>query len=280
MNSPMLCESTTEKTLASTQYLWERKRDGERSFLIFKDGKTRLVNRRGTDITSEFPELAIQVLPFPCILDGEIVIESREDKFNAPSTAVRVNRTNASDIRMMSKLYPANFIAFDIVEQNGLPLAEKPLEERKRRLLLLDRATPRIKISDIYEDGNKAWGLAMLGGWEGLVAKRRGSKYEYRRSSAWLKLKRWQEKDCKVIGFTTEHRDVSAFILENNGKVNCSLNQIEYVSLLTELPRLITHEEAGITFIKPVFTAKVRYLSESNGVMRFPTLRELVRDDA
>lgn len=273
----MLCEETTEATIQSNQYIWERKRDGERSFLIFKDNKVILMNRRGTNITSEFPELAIQKLPFSCVLDGEIVVESREDKFNAPSTSVRVNRTNASDIRMVAMLFPATFIAFDIVEQNGESLVERPLEERKRRLLLLNRVAPRVKISEVFEDGTVAWGKAMIEGWEGIVGKRKGSHYEQKRSSAWLKLKRWQEKDCKVIGFTTEHRDVSAFILENNGKVNCSLNQLEYVSLLSELPRLITHEEGGITYIKPYYVAKVRYLSENNGQMRFPTLRELVR---
>jgi hypothetical protein len=37
--------------------------------------------------------------------------------------------------------------------------------------------------------------------------------------------------------------------------------------------------ENGITYIKPSLIAKVRYLSESNdGQMRFPTLRELVRE--
>lgn len=274
----MLCEETTIETLKSNQYLWERKNDGCRSFLIFKDNKVKLMNRHGNDITNEFPELAIQVLPFECVLDGEIVVESREDKFNTPSTSVRINRTNSSDIKMVSMLFPATFIAFDIVEQKGEILLEKPLEERKKILHLLEKVAPKLKISEVFDDGNVAWGKAMIGGWEGIVGKRKGSKYEQKRSSAWLKLKRWQEKDCKVIGFTTEHRDVSAFILENNGKVNCSLNQLEYVSLLSELPRLITHEDNGITYIKPSLVAKVRFLSENNGQMRFPTLRELVRE--
>jgi bifunctional non-homologous end joining protein LigD len=46
------------------------------------------------------------------------------------------------------------------------------------------------------------WDLAREEGWEGVIAKRRGSRYEHRRSPHWVKMKCEITQDFIVGGFT------------------------------------------------------------------------------
>jgi bifunctional non-homologous end joining protein LigD len=73
------------------------------------------------------------------------------------------------------------------VERRAL-LAELPLSAPLERVLALEDARP--------------WERACSEGWEGVVAKRRDSVYEQRRSSQWLKMKCEASQEFVVGGFT------------------------------------------------------------------------------
>ena len=51
-------------------------------------------------------------------------------------------------------------------------------------------------------DDPKPWERACREGWEGVIAKRRGSRYEHRRSPHWLKMKCEATQELVVGGFT------------------------------------------------------------------------------
>ena len=51
-------------------------------------------------------------------------------------------------------------------------------------------------------DGDEPWERARRDGWEGVIAKRRGSPYEHRRSKHWLKMKIEASQELVVGGFT------------------------------------------------------------------------------
>ena len=51
-------------------------------------------------------------------------------------------------------------------------------------------------------DDEKPWERASREGWEGVIAKRRGSPYEHRRSKHWLKMKCEASQELVVGGFT------------------------------------------------------------------------------
>jgi bifunctional non-homologous end joining protein LigD len=51
-------------------------------------------------------------------------------------------------------------------------------------------------------DDDRPWERASREGWEGVIAKRRGSPYEHRRSKHWLKMKRESSQELVVGGFT------------------------------------------------------------------------------
>ena len=50
--------------------------------------------------------------------------------------------------------------------------------------------------------GDEPWERARREGWEGVIAKRRGSPYEHRRSKHWLKMKIEASQELAVGGFT------------------------------------------------------------------------------
>jgi ATP-dependent DNA ligase len=51
-------------------------------------------------------------------------------------------------------------------------------------------------------DGDRPWDRACAEGWEGVIAKRKDSKYEHRRSPHWLKMKCEASQELVVGGFT------------------------------------------------------------------------------
>jgi bifunctional non-homologous end joining protein LigD len=89
---------------------------------------------------------------------------------------------------------------FDIVRLDGEDLSALPLEERQARLAALPLSAPLHRVDPL--EGDKPWERACAEGWEGIVAKRRGSPYEHRRSPHWLKMKCENAQELVVGGFT------------------------------------------------------------------------------
>jgi bifunctional non-homologous end joining protein LigD len=64
--------------------------------------------------------------------------------------------------------------------------------------------------------GEEALAHAADGGWEGIIAKRRGSVYENRRSKEWLKVKAIQQQELVIVGWqasTASDRDIGSLHL-------------------------------------------------------------------
>jgi hypothetical protein len=82
-------------------------------------------------------------------------------------------------------------VAFDLIELNGDDLRRDPIEKRKAaRAKLLSRAAPRIQLNEhIEQDGPIVFEHVCKLGFEGIVSKRKGSRYSTGRSPDWLKSK-------------------------------------------------------------------------------------------
>jgi bifunctional non-homologous end joining protein LigD len=83
---------------------------------------------------------------------------------------------------------------------DGRDVRPLPIEERKSLLNELTLKAPLKRVPLI--DGASPWELAAREGWEGVIAKRRGSPYEPRRSRHWLKMKCEATQELVVGGFT------------------------------------------------------------------------------
>jgi ATP-dependent DNA ligase len=91
------------------------------------------------------------------------------------------------------------FHVFDVLWHDGR-VTSRPLEERRALLKALPLRPPLRRVAEV--DGEAPWEKACAEGWEGVIAKRRDSPYEHRRSKAWLKMKCELTHDFLVGGFT------------------------------------------------------------------------------
>jgi len=216
-----LAEQSDKRTL-DTNRVFEPKFDGERAFLVRKAEGTFLINRRKNNITANFPEVALagDALPIGTVLDGEVTIPSLDGTHNCPSTAWRANSASWKAAGL-SKSQPAVFAAFDVLFKSNEDVRLLPF--RKRRELLEELAKGGgFTLAPQMSDGWMAWKVWVdFEGSEGVMAKDLEAPYRGRRSSAWMKIKAWKEEDFKVVGFTSQVRDVSTLVLANGYEVNC-----------------------------------------------------------
>src|SRR6202048_5223404 len=163
-------------------WLAEIKWDGFR-VIARKEGKrVRLYSRPGNDLTYRFP-LIVEALGSlrlrSCIIDGEAV--SCGGDGIASFDRIRYRRHDA-DVFMW---------AFDLIELNGDDLRRDPLNVRKATLAsVLARAAPGLRLNEHLEaDGPDVFHHACKLGLEGIVSKRKDSRYRSGRSPDWIKSK-------------------------------------------------------------------------------------------
>jgi bifunctional non-homologous end joining protein LigD len=152
----------------------------------------QLVSRNLKDLTSTYPAIAAAVRtlsPKTAMLDGEIVALDAKGR---PSF-------QALQHRATSRLHLV-FYVFDLVQLDGRDLTRHPLDERRTRLAALE-LTPPIFLSDPLPGSPEHIEAAVRRlGLEGVVAKRRDSRYEAgKRCDTWIKV-RFSARQEFVIG--------------------------------------------------------------------------------
>jgi ATP-dependent DNA ligase len=166
-----MAATLTQERFTGPEWTFERKIDGIR-LLAFKSGsKVSLLSR--TRRAQDLPSIADAIARLPvhdAILDGEVTWAG---------TAYHV---------------------FDIVWLEGRDLRSLPLEERRSLLDRLPWRPPLHRVQTLEDE--RPWERAGREGWEGVIAKRRGSTYEGRRSPHWLKMKIEATQELVVGGFT------------------------------------------------------------------------------
>lgn len=202
---PMLATSAA-KAFNDPGWLFEIKWDGYRAVAFLEGGRVRLVSRNQNDLTAQFPEL--QSLPQfvkveRAILDGEIVAL---DDNGRPSFSLMQQRTGfRPGKRRLERRegVPVIYYAFDLLYLDGVDLRRVALEQRKRLLQERIVAGEVVQYSDHYaEKGLDLFAAAKKRELEGIVAKKRSSAYEEKRSSNWLKIKITQSQECVIGGYT------------------------------------------------------------------------------
>lgn len=202
---PMLATSVDEP-FDSPDWLFEIKWDGYRAVAFIEGGKVRLVSRNQNELTHRYPELKDlpkSVKAKNAILDGEVIALDDEGR---PSFSRMQQRTG---FRPHGKRGPINadvsvlYYAFDLLYLDGYDWRRVRLEARKTKLESVIIIGDSLRYSDHYEQQGKAlFELAREKGLEGIVAKKRESRYEERRSSDWLKIKVRRHLECVIGGYT------------------------------------------------------------------------------
>ena len=202
---PMLA-TPAEKAFDDPDWLFEIKWDGYRAVAFISDGQVRLVSRSQNDLTAQFSELGGLpqfVKTQRAILDGEIVALDGEGR---PSFSLMQQRTGFQlGKRRLPRRegVPVIYYAFDLIYVDGFDLRRVALEFRKQLLQERIENSGVIHFSDHYaEKGLQLLEAARQRGLEGIVAKKRSSAYQEKRSSDWLKIKITQRQECVVGGYT------------------------------------------------------------------------------
>ncbi len=186
-------------------WAFEFKWDGVRAIVGAAGGAVRLTSRLGNDVTAGYPELAgVGALTGgrPVLLDGEIVALDAAGRPNFGLLQDRMHvRHPPAELR---ERVPVSFYAFDLLHLDGHPLLALPYDERRDRLLALDPPAGVLvppAFTDV--DGAQLLEVARAHRLEGVVAKRRGARYEAgRRSPAWVKTALSHTQEVLVGGWT------------------------------------------------------------------------------
>jgi bifunctional non-homologous end joining protein LigD len=171
------------------EWVHEVKWDGVRALTDVRDGKLRMYSRNGNDITIAWPELSTSPLgDRDLLVDGEIIALNEHGLPDFRMLQDRMHLRNAQTARRLSASNPATYMVFDLLRLDGEDLTGLTWEERRARLegLGLDSSW---QVPAVYDDGQMLHDATLAQGLEGVVSKRRSSKYfPDRRTDSWLKL--------------------------------------------------------------------------------------------
>ena len=197
----MLAHPLEETVVDLADYAAEWKWDGIRVQLVRAGDETRVYSRSGDDISATFPEL-LDVLPFPAVLDGELLVrgthQGGEEGGAASFNALQQRLGRKTVTKKMLGEYPAFVRLYDALIIEGEDLREKPWAERRSRLEAIMARLPEshFDISSVVE-AHDFEHLAQIRetardeAIEGLMLKRRDSPYiAGRRVGFWYKWKR------------------------------------------------------------------------------------------
>jgi bifunctional non-homologous end joining protein LigD len=166
-----MAATLTQERFTGPDWTFERKYDGIR-LITFKHGSdVKLYSRN--HIEQHVPPVTAAIAKLPheeLILDGELAWDQ------------------------------SVYHVFDMLWRDGNDLRAQPLEARRVELAKLPIAEPLQRT--LILDDDEPWERARKEGWEGVIAKRRDSVYEHKRSKQWLKMKIEASQELVVGGFT------------------------------------------------------------------------------
>ena len=286
---PMLAESIDEP-FDGADWLFEIKWDGYRAVAFITDGKVRLVSRNQNELTARYPELkdmAGFIKAKNAILDGEVVALDADGKASFSLMQQRTGFRPGGKRASAKADVPVLYYAFDLLYLDGEDWRKVPLEARKRKLASVIVAGDALRYSDHYEEEGRAlFEIARQKGLEGIVAKRRNSFYEERRSGEWLKIKIRHRIECVVGGFTEPEGSRAHFgslvlglyddkgRLVHVGQAGSGFNQKSLAEIWKTLKKLETKSNPffgevealrRVSWVKPELVAEIEYAEWTHG---------------
>jgi DNA ligase 1 len=194
-------ESDPEDIGDPSEWQAEWKWDGIRGQVIRREGQLFVWSRGEELMTDKFPEFYIlkDMLPDGLVLDGEIMcIDSNGAGWKAlpfASLQTRIGRKNVTKKHLQDS--PVGFIAYDLIEWEGVDWRERPLTERRAKLeeiialvsSSVIHASPVLDYSE-WDQLVEARTGSRENGSEGLMLKRKNSIYQVgRKRGDWYKWK-------------------------------------------------------------------------------------------
>lgn len=201
--APMLA-TTGDLPHDDGRWSYEVKWDGVRALVAVEGGRLTLTSRNGNDITAAYPELrglGLALGSTTALLDGELVVF---DDAGRPDFGLLQSRMHArKPTAAMQRDTPVTLLLFDLLHLEGRSLLDAPYDERRAALEALPLSGERWQVPPAFPGGGEAVLIVTKAqGMEGVVAKRRDSRYEPgRRSDCWVKVKHVRRTSAVVVGW-------------------------------------------------------------------------------
>ncbi|MBY0144327.1 ATP-dependent DNA ligase [Neobacillus niacini] len=265
--SPMLLQRS-EQPFDNDSYITELKLDGIRLILSKFDNKIKLYTRHNNEVTGKFPELLTLDIPDGTLLDGEIIVT---DPTGIPDFEAMMSRFMSK--RNILEDGTLSYVVFDIIKYKGKSVTRLPLIERKQ---LLDEIIPTdtglfAKVKYLEGHGAAYFDLVQQQGLEGIVLKRKDSRYEVgKRSQSWLKVINYQYDDVMITGLRKGEFGLLLSFLDGKPAGIIEFMSPAELKALYRQKKIISEDENFI-FIEPK-KCKVKYRNLTKaGFLRIPS---------
>ena len=189
------------------EWLYELKLDGYRA-LIIKDGDTvEIRSRNNKSLTAMYPAVsaaARRLRADLAIIDGEIVAV---DSHGRPSFQALQHRSEHPGHEVV-------FYAFDLLHLEGVRLTEWPLEKRIAELPGVVNGSGLLLSEPLHGTGADVADAVRRLGLEGVVAKRRNSRYVAgTRTYDWLKYRTDRQQEFVIGGYRPGDYGIDALLV-------------------------------------------------------------------
>jgi len=180
-------------------WIYEIKFDGYRMLTRVQGKDIRLITRNGNDWSDKLEPLKKELLRMKLPdgwYDGEIVVHDENGKPNFNLLQLAFDGSNSAQIV---------YFVFDAPYFKGYDVRDVRLDERRPLLQAALEAKPSEMVRFSAEFGDDPAQLVVAAcqvGLEGVIGKRRDSRYVTRRSPEWIKLKCGMRQEFVIGGYT------------------------------------------------------------------------------
>ncbi|MFY0673026.1 MAG: ATP-dependent DNA ligase [Bacteroidia bacterium] len=177
-------EQATKDLGKVNEWIFEFKWDGIRGQLVKRDDSLNVWSRGEELVTEKYPEFESMAnnLPNGIVLDGEILAMQEGKSLSFNLLQQRIGRKTISKKQLLE--VPVHFMAYDILEIDGVDIRYKPQKERRQYLEKIIQAVndERLHLSEIIKPDNWEHALELREnarelGTEGLMIKNKMASY-------------------------------------------------------------------------------------------------------
>ncbi|SEB42870.1 DNA ligase-1 [Paenibacillus sp. GP183] len=236
--------------------------------------RVKLFTRHQNDCTSHFPEFtAVHINATSAILDGEMIAFGADGK---PDFELVMSQFQSSRLKNLQSVH---FAAFDVLMINGKSVMHLPLERRLELLHGLVSGSDQLSVVQPHDDGEALYESVKAAGLEGIVSKRRNSRYvQDHRSRDWIKLKNYQFEEVAISGIRKNEFGWALQFDDGRYAVICEFAPPEARAVFRQISKLLVQSEnQNWLFLDPLIRCRVKYqcLTHS-GLLRSPSFVEFI----
>ncbi|MFW5780777.1 MAG: DNA ligase D [Bacillota bacterium] len=267
-----------DKVPLGDDWLYEPKYDGYRVLAYVEENNARLMSRNQKDFTENFKEIALSLSGFAngraMVFDGEMAVIDSSGKTDFQALQNHIKNRDKKKL---------TYLIFDLLALDGEDLRDKPLIERKKKLVEVMKDAPKnlFYSQHVEGKGKECFLAACQTGMEGIVGKKPRSLYKGVRNDDWIKIKCDNRQEFVVGGYTLSDKKgqgVSSLILgvyENGklvyaGRAGTGFTQKEMLRLEEKFKAIITEKspfdpppKAGsaekIFWLEPRYVAEIKF---------------------